>query len=241
MPNQKYTLFIPFILILCLGCNESKPLTGTEVVDKSIAYHDPAGQWNSFKGELKINLEYPDGKVRESLIQMDHPQSIFSISEHKGEDHVFRYTDSDTSYVLVNDERVIENDSTRKKGLTNERTILLRDYYGYLYGLPMKLRDEGTVIHDEVEKVTFQGSEWYKVKVTYRDDVGEDTWYFYFDPLTYAMGIYQFYHEEEKNDGEYILLEGEIKFDSLIIPMDRTWYTNDSSRLLGVDRLVEVR
>ncbi len=31
-----------------------------------------------------------------------------------------------------------------------------------------------------------------------KKEVGEDTWYFYFDPLTYAMEVYQFYHEEEK-------------------------------------------
>ena len=74
----------------------------------------------------------------------------------------------------------------------------------------MKLKDEGTIVHDKVEQRTFKGKTYNVLKVTYRQEVGSDTWYFYFHPETNAMEVYQFYHDEAKNDGEYVLLTNEV-------------------------------
>ena len=51
------------------------------------------------------------------------------------------------------------------------------------------------------------------------------------------MEVYQFFHEETKNDGEYILLS-EIKIiEGIKIPKNRAWYTNKEHTLLGTDIL----
>jgi hypothetical protein len=68
--------------------------------------------------------------------------------------------------------------------------------------------------------------------------VGKDTWYFYFDPKTLDMEIYQFFHDETKNDGEYILLSDFIDMKGMRIPANRAWYTNLDDKLLGTDVLV---
>jgi hypothetical protein len=77
------------------------------------------------------------------------------------------------------------------------------------------------------------------LKVTYDPEKGSDTWYFYFDPKTYALAAYQFYHDPAKNDGEYILLEGEAEVGSMRLPKRRSWFTNKEDRFLGTDLLRE--
>ena len=67
--------------------------------------------------------------------------------------------------------------------------------------------------------------------------MGKDTWYFYFDPSTFALEVYQFYHDESKNDGEYILLSGEETVQGIKIPKTRAWYTNQANEYLGTDVL----
>lgn len=43
------------------------------------------------------------------------------------------------------------------------------------------------VIHNKVERKKFKGKAYLVLKATYNVSVGKDTWYFYFDPKTYAM------------------------------------------------------
>ena len=75
------------------------------------------------------------------------------------------------------------------------------------------------------------------MKVTYKKEVGNDIWYFYFDPSTYAMEVYQFFHDESKNDGEYILLSGMETINGIKMPKNRAWYYNKDDKYLATDVL----
>jgi len=116
---------------------------------------------------------------------------------------------------------------------------MMRDYYTYLYGLPMKLKDPGTNVYEKIQQKTFKNKEYLVLKVDYDEAVGKDTWYFYFDPKTYAMEVYQFFHEESKNDGEYILLTDTMEVHNIKIPKTRTWYYNKGDVYLATDILTE--
>jgi hypothetical protein len=115
----------------------------------------------------------------------------------------------------------------------------MRNYYSYLWGLPMKLQDPGTQL-GRVTATKFEGRPVYDLRVTYDAGVGGDVWYFYFDQETYALVAYRFYHDEAKNDGEVIHLEGEVSALGMRLPRARTWYTHQDGRLLGTDTLVEM-
>jgi len=84
---------------------------------------------------------------------------------------------------------------------------MYRNYYTYLYGLPMKLKDLGRIISPRVLEKKINGSSYWVLKVNYKPDLGSDTWYFYFDKNSYALKRYQFFHDESKNDGEHIVLK----------------------------------
>jgi hypothetical protein len=73
--------------------------------------------------------------------------------------------------------------------------------------------------------------------VNYAEEVGKDRWYFYLNTETYALEIYQFFHEESKNDGEYILLSEETEIKDIKIPKNRAWYYNNDNKYLGTDFL----
>ena len=137
---------------------------------------------------------------------------------------------------LLNSNIATEEEKTANK-LSCERAKMYQNYYTYLYGLPMKLKDAGTIIHEKVALQNFKEKNYLVLKVSYEKEVGEDTWYFYFDPSTYAMEVYQFYHEEEKNDGEFILLSGLETVNGMKMPKKRAWYYNKGEKYLGTDIL----
>jgi hypothetical protein len=101
----------------------------------------------------------------------------------------------------------------------------------------MKLRDPGTIVHPTVQLKKFKEKEYLTLKLTYSPEVGKDTWYFYFDPTTFALEVYQFFHDESKNDGEYILLAGEENIRGIKMPKTRSWFYNKNDQLLGTDVL----
>ena len=88
-----------------------------------------------------------------------------------------------------------------------------------------------------VEPKTLKPKEYLTLKVTYTEEVGRDTWYFYFDPTSYAMEVYQFFHDKSKNDGEYIVLSGEEMINNVIMSKNRAWYYNNNDQYLGADIL----
>jgi len=53
------------------------------------------------------------------------------------------------------------------------------------------------------------------------------------------MEVYQFFHEEGKNDGEYILLSGMEEINGIKMPKTREWYYNKDDKYLGTDILTK--
>ena len=138
---------------------------------------------------------------------------------------------------MLNGSSDFTQEQEKKYRLSCDQAKRTRDYYTYLYGLPMKLKDPGTIIEPKTEKRTFKGNEYWVVKVNYEKEVGKDTWYFYFNPKSFALEVYQFFHDESKNDGEYILLTEEQVVDGIIMPKNRAWYYNEKDKYLGTDFL----
>jgi len=212
-------------------------LSGEELLDKAIAFHDPHNNWGTFTGRLNIRMETPKSSDRVSTIKMDLPNSAFEVEISKDED-TYSYTmKGDACSILLNGSSEISEEDKERLRLSCERGKMYRDYYTYLYGLPMKLRNPGTIIDEKVVRRTFKGKEYLVLKVSYDPEVGKDTWYFYFDPNTYAMEVYQFYHEESKNDGEYILLNSLEEINGVKMPKTRAWYYNKDDKYLGTDIL----
>lgn len=212
--------------------------TAKEILAKSINYHDPKGKWESGKFQLKLKESRPNGTFRETNIKLDNRQQSFELTQKRDDRQVYRYVKGDQCENKLDGKTTFTEEEGKKFRLDCSYSPRMKDYYTYLYGLPMKLRDPGTILGEEVKTVEFDGRQLLQVRVTYEEAVGNDIWYFYFDPATYAMSGYRFYHDESKNDGEYILISGEQKVGPMRLPKTRKWYTHKEDKLLGTDELV---
>ncbi len=227
-----------FIVLALIGFNASaQELSGAELLEKSIHHHDPNGEWETFKGAFNVTMETPNSAKRVSKIAIDLPRELFTL-EVKQDTVSYAYViNNDSCLTSLNGQTTIKEAEIKKFRLTCERGNMFKNYYTYLYGLPMKLKDSGTIIDQKTQKKTFKGKEYIVLKATYEKEVGEDTWYFYFDPKSYAMEVYQFYHDEAKNDGEYILLTGTENIKGIKMPKTRAWHYNKDDKYLGTDIL----
>ncbi len=226
-------LFVLFFSIQSFG----QEITGNQLLEKAIQYHDPSGNWNTFKGTLFVTMETPNSSKRESEIHIDLPNQIFSVKAKSGKNTSEYILEKENIQIVFNGEKNPAEEILKKNRLSEDRAKMYQNYYTYLYGLPMKLKDEGTIIHQKVIKKTFKGNQYLVLKATYKKEVGKDTWYFYFNPKTFAMEVYQFFHDESKNDGEYILLTNEEIINGVKMPKNRAWFTNKEEKHLGTDIL----
>ncbi|CAM1365822.1 conserved exported hypothetical protein [Tenacibaculum sediminilitoris] len=228
-------LTILFVLFL-VTTGFSQELSGAQVLEKTIQYHDPNNSWKTFNGTLFVSMKTPSKPIRNSEITINLPQECFYVKATQG-DSTTEYTfNKDTCKISFNGEENLSEEILQKHQLSCNRAKLYKNYYTYLYGLPMKLKDKGTIIHNKVEYKAFKGKEYLVLKVTYDEKVGSDTWYFYFNPKTYAMEVYQFF-KDSPTSGEYILLTEEETINGIKMPKVRAWYYNKNDTYLGTDFL----
>ena len=231
--------YISFLILLMssLELTYSQQLTAEELLKKTIQYHDPDSLWDGFKASFYVTMECPKRPLRTSRITLDLKQSFFDMDVQVEENQWTATVEDGACQFSFNGSKEISSEIKKEFRLNCERALMYRDYYTYLYGLPMKLRDLGTLIDSRVLKRTENGTDYWVLKVTYEPEIGSDTWYFYFDQNTYALKQYQFFHEESKNDGEYIILEDEINIAGIKMPKNRSWYYNSHNTFLGKDML----
>jgi hypothetical protein len=229
-----------FICLIVFFQSFAQEITGSDLVKKTIQYHDPNNNWSHFRAKLFIEMQMPNGNQLPSEVSIDLPQEYFKLSSLKNDNQIEHIVNKDNYAFNLNGKTEVSEEEIKTFNLTNTRARFMRNYYTFLYGLPMKLADPGTIIDPVVEKKEFKGKEYLVLKVKYEEGIGKDSWYFYFDPKTYAMEIYQFYHDETKNDGEYIVLSAQEVYRGIKIPKIRTWYENKDGRLLATDNLTKV-
>lgn len=221
MNNLVKSLFFISLSTITFSCEKGVPTTGEELVQQSIAYHDPNGNWEDLKATFYMKDSLPpgrDSRVYEFSLDNSHSKMTYSIEG--------------LEYQVINDSFKILTGE-----ITEERALRMRNYYTYLWGLPMKLNDPGTVIEKEIRKEEIDGKEYLVARVPYEDD----NWYFYFEPETYRMAAYKFYKDEPNQVGEIIYLKGEKEFKGIKIPANRTWYRTEKPEFLGVDMLQEIK
>ncbi|MFY0593476.1 DUF6503 family protein [Roseivirga sp.] len=232
------SVFLTFFLFQI----EAQSITPQQLVNRTIAFHDPDGWWDKVKMEMVIEMESPKMAARTSNVVIDNIKGSFHLSVLSGGQLLEWMVDGEGKCDFKTDfARPSSTEQADSLSLTDERAKRWRDYYTFLYGLPMKLTDTGTKIGDEVIETTFMEKDVLALRVTYDESVGKDIWYFYFNPNTYAMVGYRFYHDEAKNDGEYIVLDDMIIEKGLRIPKNRAWYTNAEDELLGTDILISFK
>jgi hypothetical protein len=211
---MNYRYFLIVLLAVATSCEET--LTSQSIISKSIAYHDPEGQWKTFDHSLNFEEQRPDGTMRETSVHIDLPNSSYYV-----------YREDQYEFEMVNSELKIMDGE-----IDSNRAEVIKNYYLYLWGLPMKLADHNTPIGDW-KRGKWQNKSSLEVEVNYE----KDTWFFHFDPETFQMIGYQFYTDSLLTKGENIYLQEVINVQGIQIPKRRSWYSIPDNKYLGVDIL----
>ena len=236
------TLLFTLAFFGLLSHLNSQNLTGTQLLEKAIQYHDQNGNWSSFSEQLSVTMKSPNSSLRSSDIIINLPEDYFQvIATRDSISTKFTINKGNCSFSL-NDSTNISEEDLKKHHLNCKRANLYKNYYTYLYGLPMKLKDPGTIIEHQVVKKTFKGKSYLVLKVSYDANTGSDIWYFYFNPASYAMAVYQFFKIDKNGkqintSGEYIILTEEKIINGIKMPKNRAWYYNKDDTYLGTDIL----
>ena len=234
--NKTLLCLVPLLLVPLTA--QAAPPSAEALIEASIAYHDPEGKFLSEPHRLVFRDERPGKTDRHVEILIDIPGERFEMLQRTEVE--IRGELAPGHCVMTLDGREELTEAERKKHrLTCERLGFMRNYYVYLWGLPMKLRDPGTHLGQPVED-TFDEKDVYALEVTYDEDVGSDIWVFYFDRDTSALVGYRFFRDETRTTGEYIFLEGEHAWGGMRLPKSRAWYHLEGERYLGTDHLVEI-
>lgn len=230
------------VLLLSPRAHVQAAPSATELLAQSIAWHDPEGRWAAGVWRLTIAESRPDatGEEPPTILEIDNGRGRFAWTVQRDGARLGGELQGEQCVLTLNGSTEIVPADRERHRLSCERLQTLRNYYTYLWGLPMKLRDPGTRLDPEVRETIFEGRPVRALKVTYAEGVGSDTWYFYLDRGTPALVGYRFYHDEAKVDGEYILLEGETTGGGLRLPRKRSWFTNQDRKHLGTDTLTTI-
>ncbi|MUU79334.1 DUF6503 family protein [Winogradskyella endarachnes] len=234
-----FTIILFCFSFTCLAQN----ITSKEILQNTIKYQDPNGNWQNFNETFTVVMTTPKSSNRKSVITINLPKEKFKVTATK-DSITTTYSLDKSQCQLQYNGKVLDSVSAKTKKMSCGRAFLYKNYYTYLYGLPMKLKDSGTNLSDKVEKKTFKGKEYLVLKVTYDEAVGSDVWYFYINPETYALEVYQFFKTDDNGEikpesGEYILLSEEVIINDIKIPKVRAWYYNKDDKYLGTDTLIE--
>jgi uncharacterized protein DUF6503 len=204
------------------------PRPASDLLTRSIAYHDPEGKWQQGAFRITDISSRPDGTIgRRTILRIDNARGRFDMETRLDGRVVTATINGDSVETVRLDGRSqFSQEEVQRYQLTPAEVLTKRNFFLYLLGLPMKLRDPGTRLDPVAKETNFQGVAVYELRVTYEEGVGKDTWYFYLDSTTCALVGHRFYHNETAGDGEYAVLSEEITGQGLRLPRVRKWHRN---------------
>lgn len=235
MKTSLLWLVLPLLLPLAI---RAAPPSAEALLEASIAYHDPEERFLGKPHRLVFRDERPGKTDRHVEILIDIPGERFEMLQRTEVEIRGEIAPGHCAMTLDGRSELTEEERNTHR-LTCDRLAFFRNYYTYLWGLPMKLQDPGTHLGQPVED-TFDGQAVYALQATYDESVGSDIWTFYFDRETSALVGYLFHRDETRTTGETILLEGEYAWDGMRLPKSRAWYHLEGDSYLGTDHLVEI-
>lgn len=213
--------FIIFLFLSLCGTSAfAQSLTAEQILNKSLKYHDPNGEWKTFNHQMSFVSERPSGSDRNSTVNINNNNGLFELTEENNNMRIVM----DSCFLIP-------------AGKSCDQVKRTRNYYVYLWGLPMKLKDVGTVLDPKVKEENFEGVECYILRVPYEEDI----WFFFIDKSTFAMKAYMFLKDEPLRKGELIYLDEEVRISNMRIPKRRKWVTMPEQKVLGTDILTSTK
>ncbi|MDX1546523.1 MAG: hypothetical protein R3247_06030, partial [Rhodothermales bacterium] len=139
-----------FLLLAGLGLAlgplpaHSQPVpSAEELVERTLAYHDPGGAWAAGRHRFTLREERPGGRDRATVVTLEPGTGGFAFRSEREGRIIEAQLDDDGCTATIDGEADFSAELRDRYRLSCEGLAWLRAYYGFLLGLPMKLRDPG--------------------------------------------------------------------------------------------------
>ena len=238
---MKY-LLISISLVL-LSCKEEAPhssLSSIDIMNKSIQFHDPKGEWDSTPLALHIEEPRIGNPTRYSELNLDKAKGTFHLLRHRNGHFSTHIVDAEGALEVYLDNEVVTEDSIVKKfRLDPERNLRYQYSYEQMLGLPMSLL-EGENTFGPVEEVHYNQIAAYKIPVDLEKALFSKQWNIYIAKSTYAYLGMDLLSEEDPQGGERLYFEGIFLIKSMKLPRHKHWHYLSSDDYLGSDMIIKV-
>lgn len=225
-------------LLLAVSLAHAQEITSEQLVEKAIAH---AGGWDAWMNTRSIQFRKtivryePDGKVKETRVQYHkyllHPSPKMRIDwEMNG-----------SKGIMINDGQQAKKYANGKEMTAQEEINAARgNTFGshYVFCMPFKLRDPGTILADGGAATLEDGTVVQKIRTTYEKGAGDaggmHTWTYMFDPQTGRLAANHLEYEPGKFDWtEY---SDEKPVGALLLSTKRVGYDADANGRVGPKR-----
>ncbi len=200
---------------------EETDIKGEELWEKTIAYHDPHGKWDSYKGIMHMVTVIGKNRVVEEVIEINKPENYYKCTRIDGDLKAIKGFKNGKYFYAINEDTDPSEELAKKYGLTEENTSGFKVHHTCHFGLPMELKTSGVTVEDKVVVVEYDGRKCYALTFNGMSDLVSHDYYegelvLYIDTVTFAMrGIKR---EPTEYPKYYIILSGEIEVNSIKIP-----------------------
>ena len=123
----------------------------------------------AISGTFTVVMSSPNRAERTTEITIDLPNEYFKSTVRQNDNEIISELRQENCSFIFNGSANYSTEIAEKHRLNCNRTTTMRNYYTYLYGLPMKLKDPGTQLHPKVAEVSFQGETLYRLRVDYEE------------------------------------------------------------------------
>ena len=228
MTFQKILLALVLISFTSFGQTPNS----NDIIKASIKYHDPQGEWEGLDADFVVLSDRDTAWL--------HLANLRSMVEWKEKLKDGRYItggyQGDSCFVKIDDKLIEPKGQIDNLLLDCPQIIGRSNYWLYMYGLPMKLKDEQAVIDPKPEKVNFLDNQYWRIKVHYNNPDGE-RWQFYFDTDSYRFAIAQYFHPALGDDNEYIIFDTPIQVGTMVLPSKHNWYMYNKKEYIGFEQI----
>lgn len=238
---MKHTLCLILSCTILFSCqvNEKKNLSdGQFVLEQSIKYHDPNGEWPTAKLKMRLAEPRPQTPHRFSIVDLDNNTGAFRMDRNR-EDKVSSHLVSagGENSALLDGEVVTDPEVIRQYMLLPERSPGYRNYYQFMYGIPMILQPHFATMK-EVSYQVFDDQEVISLDFELKEAMISKEWRLYFSQEDYRLlGIETLNEGDEP--GEYLIFNGEARTGNMKFARFRHWYSKATDQYLGSDILVD--
>lgn len=219
--KQSFKFLIPALLsmsiVYCNAQDLKTDLTGKEVLEKTIKYHDPQGVWDNYKGKLFEVTVFASNYVVKETIEIDRPNDFYLSTCFQEFGTLKRGIDKGKNIFSLNDKPDIPDEIKENWGISDDGIKQFREQHYSHFGLPMVYKKSGMTIQDDVKIVDFEGRKCYAVTFIGKPDLIINSFYsgeqiLYIDMNNFSMrGMRWIVGEIDR----YVIFAGEVDINGI--------------------------